>query len=120
MFFMFLRQGLKDMEIDLVGFGGAGLMALDFGLGFAQLTRGFCHHLIDRGIHVIGLRLGLNDDVIAAMQDHLGCVAVFFDIQDHMGIENTRKIETDVFNFLAGLLLDRFGDADMPSRHVDL
>ena len=94
-------------------------MAHQAGLILAHLAGNLVHYLINGGIHIITLRAGFERDVIAAMQNHLGNVAVFFDVQNYLDFDDFRIVKVKASQTASAIFLHGIRYTHVPPSHLD-
>ncbi len=95
------------------------MLAHDLGFMLAHLLGDLADGLIDGGVEVAGLGAGVDGDVIAAMEQDLGDVTVFFDIEDDLGVDDARVIEVEALDLFPGVINDGIGDGHMAAGDFD-
>jgi hypothetical protein len=88
------------------------------GVALFHLVRRAIHCLINRCIHIVALRTGLDRDIVFAIQNHIGEMTALFDVQDQLNLNNLRKIETESCNLILNILLQHFCNVEAPSRYL--
>ncbi len=111
---------VKDFLVEVLDIVAAGAMiAQNLGFVLAHLACDLGDDLIDRGVEVVAFVTGFDGDVVAAMEDDFGKLTMFFDIEDDLGVDDSRVIEVKIFDFFDGVILNGFGDADVATGDFD-
>ena len=93
-------------------------------LVFAHLLADFRHGRLDRRIHVVRLRVGLDRDVVRAVEDDLARLPVLLHVEDGVGLDDARVVQVQVAQLLRDEGAQGFGDGDVaagdPEGDVDV
>jgi len=90
-----------------------------FCLVLPHLLRNFRGDTVNRGIHVGTLVVGLNGDMVRAMQDDFRTLAVLGHVEDNVRLDDPRIVEMDVVKLGLCVFADRIRDADMATGDSD-
>src|SRR3984893_13236362 len=85
----------------------------------AHLTRDLVDDLVNGSVHIITFGAGLQCDVVAAMQNYLGCVTVLLYVQNNLNFDDLRIVKVKACQPASAIFLHRIRDAHMPPSHLD-
>jgi hypothetical protein len=95
------------------------VMAHETRFVFTHLTSDFVHNLVNGSVHIITFGAGLKGDVVATMQNHVGSVAVFLDIQNYLDFDDLRIVKVKAGQPALAIFLHCIRDTHMPPSHLD-
>ena len=88
-------------------------------LVLAHATGDFFDGFIERDIHVLTLGVGFDGDVIGAEKDDFGNVPVLLNVENDLGLDDSRIVEMQTLDFLGRVIAEGIGHLLMSHSYSD-
>ena len=93
-------------------------------LVLAHSSGDFFDRLIQSGIHVLALGVRFDGDVVGAEKNDFGNVPVFLDVENDLGLDDSRVVEVKSLDFLDRMVTEGIGHLFVPygdgDRQIDV